>query len=463
MPDLAQHTTEPRSLPLTQALGRFVAELAFERLPEPALRTARMGFIDCTGTMIAGSPEPAVQILKKTLAIGGAGEAMLYFSSERGPAPEAAWINGTAAHALDYDDVALRGHPSTVLVPAILAEGEALHASGRDMLRAYAAGYEVWAELAERDRGQHHMKGWHPTGIFGAIGAAAACSALRRLDADRATLAIALAASQSSGLMANFGTMTKPYHAGRAAHGGVIAARLAEAGFTASPDALEHPQGFLNAVSPEGKVDRGGASAALGRDWRLASVGLSIKKFPACYCTHRSIDGMLDLVSQRSIDPSRIDRITVSMSDTHATILRNHSPQTGLAGKFSIEFAMAAAAIARRVGPGELTDAFVRQDDVQQLMRRVVVEPNQDYDPESPGASVYDQVRVRLADGTTLDGEPVRYARGHARRPLTDGDLFEKFRACLDAGGAKLEARPLFERLLRLQEIASVRELVGAR
>jgi hypothetical protein len=214
MPDLAQHTTEPRSLPLTQALGRFVAELAFERLPEPALRTARMGFIDCTGTMIAGSPEPAVQILKKTLAIGGAGEAMLYFSSERGPAPEAAWINGTAAHALDYDDVALRGHPSTVLVPAILAEGEALHASGRDMLRAYAAGYEVWAELAERDRGQHHMKGWHPTGIFGAIGAAAACSALRRLDADRATLAIALAASQSSGLMANFGTMTKPYHAG---------------------------------------------------------------------------------------------------------------------------------------------------------------------------------------------------------------------------------------------------------
>ncbi len=463
MPDLAQHTTEPRPLPLTQALGRFVAELTFERLSEPALRTARTGFIDCIGTMIAGSPEPAVQILKKTLATGGAGEATLYFSSERGPAPEAAWINGTAAHALDYDDVALRGHPSTVLVPAILAEGEALHASGRDLLRAYAAGYEVWAELVERERGHHHMKGWHPTGIFGAIGAAAACSALRRLDADQATLAIALAASQSSGVMANFGTMTKPFHAGRAAHGGVIAARLVEAGFTASPDALEHPQGFLNAVSPEGRVDRGGASAALGRDWRLATVGLSIKKFPACYCTHRSIDGMLDLVSQRSIDPSRIDRIIVSMSDTHATILRNHAPQTGLAAKFSIEFAMAAAVIARRVGPGELTDAFVRRAEVQQLMRRVVVETNQNYDPEAPGASVYDQVRVHLADGTALDGEQVRHARGHARRPLTDGELFEKFRACLDAGGAKLEAGPLFERLLKLQEITSVRELVGAR
>ena len=463
MADLVPQTTEPKSLPLTQALGRFVADVTFERLPEAALRTVRTGFIDCIGTMIAGSPEPAVQILKKTLATGGNGEAMLYLSSERCPAPDAAWINGTAAHALDYDDVALRGHPSTVLVPAILAEGEALGASGRDMLRAYAAGYEVWAELVEREPGHHHVKGWHPTGIFGAIGAAAACASLRRLDAERATLALALAASQSSGVMANFGTMTKPFHAGRAAHGGVIAARLAEAGFTASADALEHPQGFLSAVSPEGNVDRESAPRALGRDWRLASVGLSIKKFPACYCTHRSIDGMLDLVSRRPIDPSRIDRITVSLSDTHATILRNHAPQTGLAAKFSIEFAMAAAVTARRVGLGELTDAFVRRADIHQLMRRVVVETNRNYDPESPGASVYDQVRIHLVDGTVLESEQVRHARGHAARPLTDGELFEKFRACLDVGGARLPAGQLFERLLKLQDLASARELVGAR
>ena len=463
MPDLVQPTTEPRSLPLTQALGRFVSELTYERLPEAALRTVRTGFIDCIGTMIAGSAEPAVQILKKTLATGGPGEATLYFSSERGPAPEAAWINGTAAHALDYDDVALRGHPSAVLVPAILAEGEALDASGRDMLRAYAAGYEVWGELAERDRGQHHLKGWHPTGIFGAIGAAAACASLRRLDAERATLAIALAASQSSGVMANFGTMTKPFHAGRAAHAGVIAARLAEAGFTASADALEHPQGFLSAVSPEGKVDRESAPRALGQDWRLASVGLSIKKFPACYCTHRSIDAVLDLVSRRAIDLSRIDRIVVSLSDTYATILRNHAPQTGLAAKFSIEFALAAALTAHRVGLGELTDTFVRRADIQQLMRRVVVETNRNYDPETPGASVYDQVRVHLDDGTVLETEQVRHALGHAVCPLAEAELFEKFRACLDAGGSKLETRRFFDRLLKLDDVGSARELVAAR
>ncbi len=461
MSDRRQEGTEQPSAPLTRALGRFVAEITFDRLPEAAVATARLGFTDCIGTMIAGSSEPAVQILKKALANGRAGEATLYFSSERCAAPEAAWINGTAAHALDYDDVGLRGHPSTVLVPAILAEAEARGASGRDMITAYAAGYEVWAELAERDQGSHHRKGWHPTGIFGAIGAAAACAALHRLDEERATHAIALGASQSSGIMANFGTMTKPFHAGRAAHGGVIAARLADGGFTASPDALEHPQGFLSAVSPEGRVDRNTRPRGLGQDWRLVSAGLSIKKFPACYCTHRSIDAMLDLRSRRPIDPAAIELMTVSLSDTHATILRNHAPQTGLEAKFSIEFAMAAAVIGGRVGLSELTDAFVRRPDVQALMRRVEVETNQNYDPESPGASLYDQVRVHLAGGVVLESDQVRHARGHARRPLTGGELFEKFRGCIDAGGAKLPAAQLFERLQRLHELASPRELIG--
>jgi 2-methylcitrate dehydratase PrpD len=460
MPD---HVTQTPTLPLTQALGRFVADLTFDRLPEAVVKAARLGFTDCIGTMIAGSPEPGVQILKKTLGGGGGGEATLYFSSERCPAPEAAWINGTAAHALDYDDVALRGHPSTVLVPAILAEAEALGASGRDMITAYVAGYETWGELAERDQDSHHRKGWHPTGIFGAIGASAACAALRRLTAERATQAIALGASQSSGLMANFGTMTKPFHAGRSAHSGLMAARLAGAGFTSSIDALEHPQGFLSAVSPLGKVDRESSPERLGQDWRLLSSGLSIKKFPACYCTHRSIDGMLDLRAKRPIDPAAVDKIVVSLSDTYATILRNHAPQTGLAAKFSIEFAMASSVIAGRVGLGELTDGFVTRSDVQDLMRKVAIETNQNYDPESPGAAVFDQARVVLKDGTVLATEQVKAARGHASRPLGDVELFEKFRACLGAGGSTLDPKQLFERLQKLEALGSARDLTQTR
>jgi 2-methylcitrate dehydratase PrpD len=443
---------------LTQDLGRFVADLSFERLPQDAAEVARTGFIDCIATMIAGAPDPAPQLLRKALNPVG-GEATLYFTGERSPSPEAAWINGTAGHALDYDDVAsLRGHPSTVLVPAIIAEGEALGASGRAMLTAYVAGYETWAELAWRDPGHHHRKGWHPTGIFGPIGAAAACASLRRLDADGATQALALAASQSGGTVANFGTMTKPFHAGRSAHSGLMSARLAELGFTASPDALEHPQGFLNAVSPAGEVDRETPPQRLGGDWWITKYRLGIKKYPACYCTHRALDAMLELLARHPLEAEQIERITVSISDTHALILRNHEPQTGLAAKFSLEFAMAASVIAWRAGLAEYTDAFVRRPEVQELMRRVRVATNHNYDPEVSGASVYDQVRVDLAGGSTVMSEKVARAKGHAARPLSEDELFEKFRTCLDAGGARIAPEVLFDRLRRLEDL-SAREL----
>jgi 2-methylcitrate dehydratase PrpD len=444
---------------VTQAVGQFVSELSHNRIPDEAARIARIGLIDCVGVMIAGRGEEPTRILRDVLNPAG-GAATLYFSNATAAAPEAAWINGVAAHALDFDDVALRGHPSTVLVPAILAEAETLDVSGRDMLMAYVAGYETWAELVRRDRGFHHGKGWHPTGIFGAIAAAAACAFLRRLDPTQAAQAVALGASQSAGLMANFGTMTKPFHAGRSAHGGVMAARLAEAGFTASQDALEHPQGFLNAVSPAGDVDRGGPSEPLGEVWRIVESGLSIKKYPACYCTHRAIDGMLDLLQDHPLRPDDIDGITVRLSENYATILRNHRPETGLAAKFSMEFAMASAVVANRVGLSELTDDFVRRPDVQKLMARVVIETNTDYDPDQSGASIADQAIVRLRSGGTLEGERVHRARGHAEKPLNESELFAKFEDCLAVGRSSVAPAVLFERL-RTMDHGSARSLTS--
>jgi 2-methylcitrate dehydratase PrpD len=446
-------------MPLTQDLGRFAAGLTFAQLPREAVEIARTGFIDTIATMIAGAHDAAPQLLKQALN-PPAGAATLYFTGETAPAPEAAWINGTAAHALDYDDVAVRGHPSTVLVPAILAEGEALGASGDAMIAAYVAGYECWAEVAGRDPGHHHRKGWHPSGIFGAIAAAAACARLRQLGPEQATMAIALAASQSAGLTANFGTMTKPFHAGRAAHAGLMSARLAAVGFTAAPDALEHPQGFLSAVSPEGRADRD-SPAALGHDWHIVRNRLSIKKYPACYALHRSLDGMLDLLDKRPLKPEEIARITASISKTRALILRNHRPQTGLEGKFSMEFAMAAALIARRAGLAEFADGFVRRPDVQELMQRVAIETNENYDPEVSGASMFDQVRVELTNGETLETAQVRRARGAAELPLAEAELFDKFRSCLDAGQARIAPELLYNRLRKLETI-SARELTAA-
>ena len=435
---------------LTSSLGQFAADLSPNRVPDEAVRIARNGFIDCVGVMIAGRDEPPARILEATLD-PEPGDATICFTERKASAPNAAWINGTAAHALDYDDVALRGHPSTVLVPAILAEAETLDVGGREMLMAFIAGYETWAELQPRDAGYHHGKGWHPTGIFGAIAAAAACAHLRRLDADQAGQAIALGASQSAGLMANFGTMAKPFHAGRAAHAGVMAARLAAAGFTASPDAIEHPQGFLQAVSPSGEVDRA-TPATVGERWRIVELGLSVKKYPTCYCTHRAIDGMLALGQQRKLRADEIEQITVELSENFATILRNHAPQTGLAAKFSIEFAMACAIIAGRVGMSELTDEFVMRGDVQALMQLVSVRTNTDYDPSSHGASRSDWSTVRLKDGSSLETERVRRARGHAEVPLSEADLFAKFEDCLAVGRSAVPAAEMFERLRQMEQ-----------
>jgi 2-methylcitrate dehydratase PrpD len=268
-------------------------------------------------------------------------------------------------------------------------------------------------------------------------------------------MTLALSASQAGGIMANFGTMTKPFHAGRAAHAGLVSARLAELGFTAAPDALEHPQGFLSAVSPDGNPDRDGASPAFGEEWHILKQRLSIKKYPACYCTHRALDGMLDLLAKHPLKPADIAQITVSLSKTHSLILRNHTPQTGLEGKFSMEFAMAAAVVSRRASLGEYTDQFVRRPEVQQLMRKVRLVTNENYDPVQIGASVHDQVTVELANGERLESEKVRRARGHAELPLGEAELFDKFRACLDAGHARIPPERLFDRLRNLEKISA--------
>lgn len=437
---------------LTQELAEFVARVGAGGAPEEARAIARTGFIDSIATMIAGSREEVTTTALAALSPLAPGPCRLWFGETRTTAADAALLNGIAAHALDYDDVALRGHPSAVLVPAIVSAGAELGSSSTRMLDAYVAGYEVWAELVGRESDNHHMKGWHPTGIFGAIGAAAACAVLRGLDATRSRHALGLGASQSAGLMANFGFMSKPFHAGRAAQAGVVAARFAAGGFTASPDALEHPQGFLSAVSPAGTVDRVSLATGLGSDWSIIAERLNVKKYPACYYTHRAIDAALELVAATPIDPQAVERVDVSISRENATVLRNHRPKTALEAKFSIEFAMAAALIAREVGLAQLEDGFVLTGGVQSLMERVHVKPGTVYDPESAGSLLADQVVIITRDGRRHESAPVRYARGHAKLPLPAEGLRAKFLDCLRYGGYRGDAAAFFERIPQAQQ-----------
>ena len=453
--------------PLTMDLGRFISGLSHADIPAEARTAIHTAFVDTIGVTIAGAREPAPQMVRAMLSPAG-DEALLLGRQGRGSALDAAWINGTAAHALDFDDVSQRGfgHASAFLVPAILAEAEAIGASGQQMVTAYAAGYETIADLVRRDAdvGRYHDKGWHPTGFCGAVGAAAACASLRGLSPEQSAMALSLAGSQACGLIANVGTMTKPFHAGRAAHAGVASAKLAAAGFTAAVDAIEHPPGFLFAFSYGGRVDVESPVMA-GVDWQICGANrISIKKYPMCYCTHRTIDGMFDLLAAHAIDVANIERIDVSISRRNLIILRNHAPQTGLEAKFSIEFAAAAPLIAGRAGLGELRDEFVLRPEVQALMRRVVVQPDDRDNPDRPGYAIHDRVVIVTRDGHELDSGPITNVRGDHASPLRRDELWSKFEDCLrvaDAADAGVRAAPLFEALMRLDEVAHVRNLVA--
>jgi 2-methylcitrate dehydratase PrpD len=447
---------------LARALAEFTATTRYEALPAGSIRTAKVGLVDCIGVMIAGSNEAPVRILRDTLCQGdGVAEAAILFSEARCSAPNAAWVNGAAAHVLDYDDFA-RGHPSAVLVPAILAEADAVGSQGKDVLAAYVVGYEVWMDLVTREPASYQMRGLHPTPLFGAIAAAAACASLRALDPDRATHALGLAAAQASGLTASYGTMAKCMQVGRAAAAGVLSARMAANGLTADARALDHERGFLRAMSPRLEVDLE-TPAAVGQRWRSVEAGLSVKRYPVCYCAHRVIDGALALAERHGVQVDRVSAIEAELSDVHAEILQHHRPVTALEAKFSAEFAVSAALVAGNVGLAELRDEFVRSPEVQGLMPRVSIATNRDYDPALPGFARSDAVRIRLDDGSCLDSGPVERALGSAERPLHASDLHRKFLDCVQAGNPALDGPRLLEMLEAIERVSSVGQLHHAR
>ena len=448
---------------LTTELGRFVCDLTLQDVPGQARAVAKTGFTDCFGVMVAGAREPVVALVDRELAgADGAALASLIPSLARRNIEDAALVNGVAAHVLDYDDVTLDGHPSAVLVPAILAQGEALGSSGSDMLTAYAAGYEVWAELLVREPVPLHQKGWHPTAVRGTVAAAAACAKLRALSADDTATALAIAGSMAGGLVANFGTLTKCFQVGRAAQSGLIAARLAQAGLTASPDALEHQSGFLAAFSPGGQPDLNRALDARTKKWHLLRQGLNLKRYPICYATHRAIDAAVDLAVRHDLSASDVDRIRVSTGKMQMLMLRNERPQTAFEAKFSMQFAMASALVARSVGLSQLTDQFVRSPQVQALIPRVSTTTT----TETMAGSAFapsESVAITMVDGRVLASEPIVFAKGSRQQPLSQEELRAKFLDCLGDDVAGSAGANAFDKLMNLERLGGAADLLSLR
>jgi 2-methylcitrate dehydratase PrpD len=430
----------------TSHLAEFVAKSRWEECPPAAVEAARRAILDCLGVMLAGSREPAARIVQKVAeAEGGAPLCTVVGAGRRTGAVWAALCNGTAAHALDFDDTnfAMMGHPSAPVLAAALAAGEVALADGQALVHAFLLGFEVETSLAEVVNPPHYERGWHATCTLGTLGAAAAAARLLGLDAAQIRAALAVAASQASGLKENFGTMTKPFHAGHAARSGVLAALLAREGWTASERAIEGPQGFLHVLGA-GKTELD-ALSRLGAPWKILTSGVAVKPYPSCACTHSIIDATLELRRTHGLEPEQVAEVTVGVHATVPNILIHSDPRTGLEAKFSAEFTAAAALTERRVGVATFSDDKVQDPRIRALMKRVRMM----VDPEIPGdleRHVWTRVTIRLTDGRTLSIGP-RPVPGHPGNLLSLEALRDKFSEC--AGMA-----------LPADRVDSVREMV---
>src|SRR5687767_12241388 len=356
---------------ITEQLGEFVISAA---PPAEARARAAAAVLDTVGVILAGASEPASQSVQRVVAAEGGAGCQVFGASASSSPTGAALANGTAAHALDYDDMCFvsLAHPSAPLVPAAFAAAEVARASGAALLDAYVVGFEIEGRLGALMNPQHYQRGWHCTSTLGTIGAAAAACRLLGLDALAAGHALAIAASEASGLKENFGTMVKPLHAGLAARNGVLAALLARDGMTASGVAIEGPQGFLRAMdSQDSGIDA--AIADLGSRWEILDTGITVKLYPSCAGTHPSLDLMLDVRRQHGFTAGDVERIDIDVDSITLTGLVYDRPATELDAKFSMPFCVAAAVVDGQVGLETFEVTRLTDPDVTSVMDRVTM------------------------------------------------------------------------------------------
>ncbi|HEX6002758.1 MAG TPA: MmgE/PrpD family protein [Burkholderiales bacterium] len=446
----------------TETLANFAIETRSADILQAALAAARDAVTDTLGVALAGAREPAGEIAARWMReVGAAPRCTVWGQALSSSTADAAFANAIASHALDFDDThpGTRGHSSATLVPAALAVGEARHSSGVDVLAAYAIGLEVAGKIGRAFGPGHLQRGWHPTATVGIFGATTVAARLVGLDAEALRRAWGLAASQMGGLVRNFGTMAKPFHAGHAARCGVLAAWLAGEGYTSDGGILDGPGGVLEVYrgTDGAEVDR--LVSALGQNWEVLDPGNYVKRWPCCYSNHRAVGGLLQLIQEKKIAAEEVQEIAVGFLPGTDTALVSRDPHTGLEGKFSVEYVLAALLIDGALTLETFTDQMVQRPGVRHLMRKVRRQRIPD-DKVYSGIAGYTDLSVTTSRGKherRIDRVP-----GSPAWPLTAVDREAKFTDCATrALGAQGAAR-LLDTARRLLALADVSELVRA-
>lgn len=407
---------------ITQQLCEAVHKLGFSDFPGDVVDEAKLCLLDWLGVTLGGAHEPLTKILVEVAGnMGGEKQASIIGHTHKESMLNAALINGSASHALDFDDVhfQMMGHPTVPVMPALLALAEVKNSSGRDVLTAFITGFEAECRIGSSVLPFHYQQGWHATSTIGRFGAAVACAKLLDLDQERLNYAIGLAGTQAGGLKQVFGTMTKPFHAGKTAMDGLLAALLAEKGFTCSDDILAGEMGFCQVLSPEANPEF--IVDGFGKDFAIRNV--MFKRHASCFETHPTIDAALELLGQ--VKPDEIKEIQVEAVPVAVEIAGKPEPRTGLEGKFSVAYCAALALSDGGTGEEDFTDAKVTSEQLAKLTRKVKVNANEDL------GITQAEITVRLNDGRELKsrGDTMESSSDKGRREV---DLIRKFHSFAD-------------------------------
>lgn len=451
---------------LTEYVVDFVLNLEHENIPDHVRRTATEHVLDGYGLALSGYEEEGHAITRRYAErVSCGGEVQVLGTSLRSSAEVAALVNGLAMHAMDYDDTQLSTnrdsvyglltHPTTPVLGAASAAAELVGASGRDLLTAYVAGVEVACRTADASNPRHYNKGFHSTGTFGAIGAVAAAGKLMDLTRDQMLYAFGIAAPLGGGYRENFGTMTKPLHAGKAAEAGMFAARLAADGFTAATNILEARRGLYNASSDGYEPSR--IEGRLGAPFFFEEPGISIKPYPSGSLSHPGQDAVLELVREHDVRPEDVDEAVAGTNSAMPNALIYAMPKTALEAKFSFPFFLAIAILRHKVGIAEFRDEVVLSPEVQEMMKRCrhVVDP----EIEARGFQHLDtHITIRLKDGRVLE-KVESAATGHPLKPMNREQLEAKFFECAELAVSEEKARRAADMIWDLEKLEQVGEL----
>lgn len=422
-----------------------------------ARKWAKDAIADMIGCALLGAPTDTTSIAVATAP--SQGSCLVLGRRLRLGRLEAAYVNAASGHALDYDDTSksLSGHPTVIIVPALLPLAEMRGSSGAEFLDAYIVGVETATRIARGVNFHHYEKGWHPTATLGIFGATAACARLLGLSAAQLAHALGAAASLASGVKANFGTQTKPLHAGFAARNGLFAALLAAEGVTASADALEHPQGFLEVFNGAGNHNAARMLENWGAPLDLLAPGISIKKYPCVYSVHGAIDAAIELHNRERLEADRITSVTVRMHRRRLLPHVRNAATSALNAKFSMPYAVARGLVNGAVTLAHFEDEALHDPKVMRVMGLIGVEEHED-DGNDYGAEVF----VTLADGSRLVATVASPLGRGPEAPLPDGMLRAKYADCAAHSLTPAGIETSFDMLMRLEEIGDIAELTGA-